>query len=390
MVCTGIPKLDDYLDGGIPVGKSLVYYTEPGVEGEIFGMQTLVHVLEDGGTAIYISSNTDPLNLREQFREFGWELEEYEGQLIIVDAFTSLVGSMSNEKYVVEDPENIESLSSTVEKAMEDNADATTVVLGSLSTIMDMCGENATLDAVEQWNQYGMLYDHAMIYNLTAWPYDEQILNRIRHDLFDAVIEIRGVAERIVFGQYFGILHSNWCDTVRRSMLFKVLRPGGIRIFIPKILVTGPFNAGKSTFVHALSTRSVSVDRLGTTIALDHGHVDHDGFSADIFGTPGQSRFDPIVKMLSAESMGVFLILDSTNPADFVRAKEMLNITKAHGLPVVAVATKQDLPDALSPDEIRDRMKLPANIPIVMAMAPKNIGVMEAFETLINMITEGK
>ncbi|MCK5661415.1 MAG: GTP-binding protein, partial [Methanosarcinales archaeon] len=318
------------------------------------------------------------------------ELEEYAGQLIIVDAFTSLVGSMSNEKYVVEDPENIESLSSTVEKAMEENAGATTVVLGSLSTIMDMCGETATLDAVEQWNQYGMLYDHVMIYNLTAWPYDEQILNRIRHDLFDAVIEIRGVAERIVFGQYFGILHSDWCDTVRRSMLFKVLRPGGIRIFIPKILVTGPFNAGKSTFVHALSTRSVSVDRLGTTIALDHGHVDHDGFSADIFGTPGQSRFDPIVKMLSAESMGVFLILDSTNPADFVRAKEMLNITKAHGLPVVAVATKQDLPDALSPDEIRDRMKLPMSIPIVTAMAPKNVGVMEAFETLINMITEGE
>lgn len=389
MVGTGIPKLDEYLDGGIPVGKSLVYYTEPGVEGDIFGMQTLVHVLDNGGTGIYISSNTDPINAREQFREFGWELEQYGDRLIIVDAFTPLVGSASSEKYVVEDPEDIESLSSIIEKVMEEQSETATVVLGSLSTIMDMCGEDATLDAVAQWNQYAILYDHVMIYNLTAWPYEKRVLERLKNNLFDAVIEIRGVAERIVFGQYFGVLRTNWCDAVRKSMLFKVLRPGGIRIFIPKILVTGPFNAGKSTFVHALSTRSVSVDRLGTTIALDHGHVDHEGFSADIFGTPGQSRFDPIVKMLSAEAMGVFLILDSTNPADFVRAKEMLNITKAHGLPVIAVATKQDMADALSPDEIRARMKLPLDIPIVTAVPPKNIGVIEAFEKLINMITEG-
>ena len=172
-------------------------------------------------------------------------------------------------------------------------------------------------------------------------------------------------------------------------MLFRVLRPGGIKIFIPKILVTGPFDAGKSTFVHALSTRAISVDRLGTTIAMDHGHVDYKGFSADIFGTPGQERFDPIIKLLSGESMGVFLIVDSTNPSDFVRAKHMLDITKSYGLPYVVVANKQDLPGALTPEEIREQFHLPEDVPIVRAVAKDKIGVFEAFEVLIDRITGG-
>jgi uncharacterized protein len=92
---------------------------------------------------------------------------------------------------------------------------------------------------------------------------------------------VGGIAERVIFGQYFGVLKTDWADHKAQSMLFRVLRPGGIKIYIPKILVTGPFDAGKSTFVHSLSTRAISVDRLGTTIALDHGHIDHKGFSAD-------------------------------------------------------------------------------------------------------------
>jgi len=166
------------------------------------------------------------------------------------------------------------------------------------------------------------------------------------------------------------------------------LKPGGIRAYIPKILVTGPFDAGKSTFVHALSNRAVSVDRLGTTIALDHGHVDRKGFAADIFGTPGQERFDPIVKLLSGEAMGIFLILDSTNTADFERGKRMLEITESFGLPVVIVANKQDLAEALTPEEIRRELDMPVNVRIMPAVAATGEGVFEAFETLVDRVME--
>jgi small GTP-binding protein len=383
---TGIPKLDDFLDGGIPRGKSLVYYIQPGVDGEIFGMQTVYQTLKSGGSCLLVVSSTIPDIVKGQFKEFGWDIYSHTDRFSCVDAYNPLIGSPSHEKYTVPTPDNIEEFNKIITNIIKE-LPPSTIVFNSLSTVVDLCGEKVTIEVVREWNKLAMLYDHVMVYNFTAWPYTEETLNAIKGDLFNAVISIGGISERVIFGQYFGILKSDWAKEIKKSMLFRVLRPGGIRLYIPKILVTGPFDSGKSTFVHALSTRAISVDRLGTTIALDHGHVDYKGFSADIFGTPGQERFDPIIKQLSGESMGVFLIVDSTNPTDFIRAKQMLEITKSYGLPYVIIANKQDLPGALSPDEIRKQFNLPQEVPIVPAVAKDKIGVFEAFEVLINKIT---
>ncbi len=388
MVETGIPKLDDFLGGGIPKGKSLVYYSQPGVEGEIFGLQTVYGTLKKGGTCVFVVSSTMPAIIKDQFKEFGWDINSFKDTLFFVDSYNPLIGAASDEKYVVSNPDNIESFNKTITDIIKE-LPPSTIVFGSLSTIMDLCGETETIEAVKNWNKLAMLYNHVLVYNFTAWPYSDKTLDLIKGKLFNSVITIGGIAERVIFGQYFGILKSDWAEISRKSMLFRVLRPGGIRIFIPKILVTGPFDAGKSTFVHAISTRAISVDRLGTTIAMDHGHVDYKGFSADIFGTPGQERFDPIIKLLSGESMGVFLVVDSTNPSDFVRAKHMLDITKSYGLPYVIIANKQDLPGALKPEEIREQFHLPEDVPVVAVVAKDKKGVYEAFEVLIDRITGG-
>ncbi|MCE8423012.1 MAG: GTP-binding protein [Candidatus Methanoperedens sp.] len=388
MIETGVPKLDEFLAGGIPKGKSLIYYIQPGVEGEVFGMQTVYNSLKSGGTCVFVASSTIPEIIKTQFKEFGWDIGPYQKKLFFVDAYNPLIGVPSNEKYVVQNPDRIDEFNKTILNILKE-LPPSTIVFGSLSTVMDLCGEKETIDAVRNWNKMAMLYDHIMVYNFTAWPYSQETLDTIRKDLFNAVISIGGIAERVIFGQYFGISKSDWTNETKKSMLFRVLRPGGIRLFIPKILVTGPFDAGKSTFVHALSSRAISVDRLGTTIALDHGHIDYKGFSADIFGTPGQERFDPIIKLLSGESMGVFLIVDSTNPTDFVRAKHMLEITKSYGLPYVVIANKQDLSGALTPAEIRKQFNLPDDVPIVPAVAKDKIGIFEAFEVLLDKITGG-
>ncbi len=162
-------------------------------------------------------------------------------------------------------------------------------------------------------------------------------------------------------------------------------------VYIPKILVTGPYNAGKSTFVKKISKRAVSVDRKAlsafpTTIALDIGHLEYKGFIADVFGTPGQERFDLLLDVLGRESVGAFIIVDSTAPQTFARAKEMIRKTRAEAIPKVLVANKQDLPGALSPEEIREKMKLGEEVPIIPAIVTEGKGVTDALDALLGLL----
>lgn len=67
----------------------------------------------------------------------------------------------------------------------------------------------------------------------------------------------------------------------------------------------------------------------------------------------------------------------------------MIRKTRAEAIPKVVVANKQDLPGALSPEEIRAKMKLGEDVPIVPASVTEGWGVMEALDTLLGLLYGG-
>lgn len=382
MISTGIPRLDSFLKGGMPKGKSIMYLIQPEVEGETFGMQTLYNNLKNGRKAAIITTRSDPTLIRENFKEYGWDVSKYGNKFSIIDAYSSLMGSESDAEYLIKDPNNIKSYDDMLEEILEERN--ISVTLGSLSSILDLCGEEA-VSHVKKWNKIFTEHDSIGVYNFTDWPYSEETKKQL-HEAMDVIVKVGGVGERVILGQYYGVIKVNWLEKAKGNLMFKIEKPGGVKGFIPKVLVTGPFNAGKSTFVRSLSTHSVSVDRMGTTVALDHGHIEHNDITADVFGTPGQTRFDPILQYIANEAMGVFLIVDSTKPNSLPRAKTMLEKTRAKGLPLIIVANKQDVKNALSTEKIREKMKLSESIEIVPADALHGGGVLEAFELLIDKI----
>ncbi len=190
----------------------------------------------------------------------------------------------------------------------------------------------------------------------------------------NSVVKVAGIEKRVIMGQYFCVMKADWTKVEERPILCTILRPGGLRVYIPKLLVTGPYNAGKTSFMHSLATKSVSVDRKAlemfpTTVALDVGHVDYKTFSADLFGTPGQERFDLLLKPLGGEAAGVFVVVDSTDPKTFSRAKDMVQKCYVESLPKVIVANKQNLGGVLKPEEIRERMALGMDVPVIPVRA---------------------
>jgi len=382
MIETGIPKLDEYL-AGIPPGKSLVFSVEPGVEESDIGIHVLHHNLEKGKRGIYVVSESSPKNVARKFSDFNWDLKKY-SNLTIVDGYSSLVGAPTEEKYVVEEPHDIRSYEDVIIEILEkDGGGGGVIVFDSLSNILDMCGEKDALEGIERINRDAGSFEFVTIYNFIVWPYKETLLYRIKRT-FNSIIEIRTI-EDVATRQRLIIKKIDWNSNEGKKFDFKIFKPDGIRIYIPKISVIGPYQSGKTTFIKAVAKSFTPVERMGATVGVEHATVDYKGYRAEIFGIPGQERFLPLLEKLGASSMGVFLVVDSSKPDEFEYAKRMLE--KFAGIPFIVVANKQDLPGALKKEEVRARMGI-EEAEVVETVAIEGYGVHEAFERMAEKILE--
>ena len=368
MKTTGIEKLDQFVGGGIPDGKSMLFYTSPGVENDVFGYQILDTRLKSEKVFCFINT-TVPNLVRKVIYDYGWGIDvaEKKGDLFFVDACSEVIGLPGNGKYVI-DGSSAEEIDDVIVKSIKEVKGGTGVI-NSLSSIVDSVGEDKVLGLVKKWNELALKDKVNLVYLFTVWDYPKKLLKDLQ-DLMNSIVLVTGIEERVIIGQYFAVIKADWIKITEVSVLFQVARPGGVKVFIPKILITGPFNSGKSSFMHSLATKAVSVDRsalekIPTTVALDVGHVDYKSFQADLFGTPGQERFDLLLGNLGREAIGVFVVLDSTRPETFDRAKEMIKKCAVESIPKVLVANKQNVKGAISVEEIKEKMGFGKDVPIV-------------------------
>ena len=356
---TSIQKLDEMTEGGIESSKSVLFYSQPGIDETSFAQQFLFHRLEEGDHVLYLVNNRIPSVIKKKLDRFDWNIEKYEkkGLFAFFDCYSGFLGGVSSEKFssLFDLKEIKRGLFEALGKMKNNN---TLLVIDSFSTFVDLCDNKELFLCIKECLIELKEMNVTPVFLFTEWPYNDELKQQI-NGLFDCVIELKAVEKTIFLRSYFSIKKANWIEKPEMLEIpFKILQPGGVKVYIPKILVTGPYNAGKSSFVHSASTKAVSVERMGldengTTVALDHGHVDYGGFAVDLFGTPGQERFDPLLEMLGGESIGVIVVIDSTAPETFERAKEMIEKTKTEGLPSIIVANKANLDGALKTEQIR-------------------------------------
>ncbi len=138
-----------------------------------------------------------------------------------------------------------------------------------------------------------------------------------------------------------------------------------------KIVVTGPFSAGKTEFIRTVSEIDVvSTERKitaeaekvkeRTTVAMDFGRITvDDDLVLYLFGTPGQKRFDFMWEILSEGMLGFVVMVDSTRPETFREARSILETFRAYApTPYVVAANKQDCEDAWELDDMRVALRL--------------------------------
>jgi len=160
-----------------------------------------------------------------------------------------------------------------------------------------------------------------------------------------------------------------------------------------KIVVTGPFNAGKSEFIRTgsdipvVSTERRITDDLGdvkdtTTVAMDYGQVTIDGHLLHLYGTPGQERFDFMWDILSQEMNGLLVLVDSSDRPSLTPARRMLRrFRRISRAPTLVVATKQDERRALPVGEVADALGVEG--PVVACDPRQRASVHEVLQRLL-------
>ena len=152
-------------------------------------------------------------------------------------------------------------------------------------------------------------------------------------------------------------------------------RQGGQAV---KIVVTGPFAAGKTTLIRTISEITVLSTERGitddtrsrkaeTTVAMDFGRITIDrDLVLYLFGTPGQERFDFMWEILGEGMLGYVLLVDASRPETLAEAQNILEAFRRMArVPFVVALNRPDQLGSVSEDSVRAALELSSHVPVV-------------------------
>ncbi|MCE7697976.1 MAG: GTP-binding protein [Methanobacterium paludis] len=154
-----------------------------------------------------------------------------------------------------------------------------------------------------------------------------------------------------------------------------------------KIVVFGALDAGKTTFVETLSGKELlmkgEVGRI--TNSFDFVQLDHDDYLIQLFATPGHRRFSFMWPTLATGMHGAIFLIDSTvgiSPVD----QELIEFISNYDVPYVVAINKDDLVH-LSVKDVKTKLELPDEIPIIHTSSFTKQNLDLVMNTLIGIIT---
>jgi len=168
-----------------------------------------------------------------------------------------------------------------------------------------------------------------------------------------------------------------------------------------KIVVTGPFSAGKTEFISTISeidvvsTEQKITDgargvKAETTVAMDFGRITVDeDLVLLLFGTPGQERFNFMWDILSEGMLGFVVLVDSACPETFREARVLVDRFRQYSpTPYVIAANKQDQEDAWPPQDLRVALRIAQNVKVLSCVATDKESVKKVLLELLYSIRD--
>lgn len=120
---TGIPGLDDLVDGGFPEGRVILVVGGPGTGKTILCSQFLYKgIYEEKENGVFVSLDESKSHFYSEMKQFGWDFEkaEKEGKFAFVDATRLSQVAMLKEKLYKEESRSLRGKLLSIDKLIED------------------------------------------------------------------------------------------------------------------------------------------------------------------------------------------------------------------------------------------------------------------------------
>jgi small GTP-binding protein len=165
-----------------------------------------------------------------------------------------------------------------------------------------------------------------------------------------------------------------------------------------KIIVTGPFNSGKTQFIKTISDipvvsteKKITTEDRGikaeTTVAMDYGRVALDGDTLYLYGTPGQTRFDFMWEILSEEMDAFIVLVDSTDSPSFPDAAQLIEqFASFVKVPHIVVANKSDLEGSAKLSDVRRGTKSGSDVTVMPCVATQKSSVRQVLLQTVELL----
>jgi len=127
-----------------------------------------------------------------------------------------------------------------------------------------------------------------------------------------------------------------------------------------RILLLGLDNAGKTTILKRLNGEDIST--ISPTVGFNIKTFDYEGFKVNVWDVGGQTTIRSYWRNYFEQTDGLVWVVDSTDRRRLqdcrAELERVLTAEKLAGASLLVFANKQDIPSALTPDEIAQELRL--------------------------------
>lgn len=164
-----------------------------------------------------------------------------------------------------------------------------------------------------------------------------------------------------------------------------------------RILLLGLDNAGKSTLLYKLKHNACvrTVPTIGFNVEMIETKKNRKNIALTVWDVGGQELMRQHWKSFHQDTSAIVFVVDSSDRLRLDEARREMETTlrseQLHGRPLIVLANKQDVDDALTVTEIKDRFNLRKTCSgrdwfVQPCSASTGFGIEEAFRRVVHMI----